>query len=87
MLQNCTKNLADVSKVLQPGQLRSERKGSIYTFVGFFLFLSLLFFFFKETREVVLFEKGRGKIVKCLKIYSFLELFPNPKQGTMMHAS
>lgn len=35
----------------------------------------------------MLFEKGRGKIVKCLKIYSFLELFPNPKQGTMMHAS
>lgn len=31
-------------------------------------------------------EKGRGKRVKCLKIYSFSELFPNPKQGTMMHA-
>lgn len=34
----------------------------------------------------MLLEKGRGKTVKCLKIYSFSELFPNPKQGIMMHA-
>lgn len=57
-------------------------KGINTHFCSFFL----LFFFFKETRKVVLLEKGRGKEVKCLKIYSFSELFPNPKQGTMVHA-
>lgn len=30
--------------------------------------------------------KRREKKVKRLKIYSFSELFPNPKQSTMMHA-
>lgn len=54
------------------------REGINTHFCSFFLPFS-----FKK--KVVLSEKERGKRVKCLKIYSFSELFPNPKQGTMMH--
>ena len=87
MLQNCTKNLADVSKVLQPGQLRSEGKGSIHTFVVFFLLFFFYFFFFLKKPEKLCFQKREEeKEENALRFIASQSFFPNPKQGTMRHA-
>lgn len=58
-------------------QLRSEGKGSIPTFVVFFLFLFLL----RNQKSWAFRKKGRGKIVKCLQIYCFSEPLSKPRTG------
>lgn len=61
MLQKVHKNLADVSKVLQAGRLRSEGKRSIHTFVLFFLFPFLL-----KNQKSCAFRKQKRKNSKIL---------------------